>query len=445
MSNGYQRVVWSEGMFLRPQHFQQQERYLEFFSHSRNLAGEPYFWGARVLKFDLAALALGKLAIVEAEGLLPDGTPFSFPLQCECPEPLDFTEGVVEQRVYLALPLRRPGTEEVLFEERPRSLARYTVRDALVGDVNSVAGEPAELQLAEPRLRLMLERDMTDAWLGVGVARVVECRSDRQLVLDNHYLPPVVTCHASHGLVSMLNEAHGLVNQRADVLAERLSQPGRGGVSEVGEFLLLQLLNRAQPLLAHMLAAPGVHPERFYIALAQLAGELATFSERDRRTPEWPKYSHDDLQRCLPPLMVALRNALSSVLEQNAVQIELIDRNYGVRVGQVADSELLRNAQFVLAVHSSIAPETLRARFPSQVKIGPVDRIRDLVNLHLPGIALRSLPIAPRQIPYHAGYHYFEMDTVGDLWTQLQASGALALHIAGDFPDIELECWAIRR
>jgi len=133
------------------------------------------------------------------------------------------------------------------------------------------------------------------------------------------------------------------------------------------------------------------------------------------------------------------------VLEQNAVQIDLQIRNYGVRVGHVSDTELLRNAQFILAVHASTPPEALRSNFPTQVKIGPADKIRDLVNLHLPGVGLRLLPVAPRQIPYHAGYHYFEMDTNADLWKQLQNTGTLALHVAGEFPDLELECWAVRR
>ena len=73
------KVVWSEGMFLRPQHFQQQERYLEFFSHARALSAEPYFWGFRELLLDLEALALGKIALIKAVGVFPDGTPFSFP------------------------------------------------------------------------------------------------------------------------------------------------------------------------------------------------------------------------------------------------------------------------------------------------------------------------------------------------------------------------------
>ena len=43
------RIVWSEGLFLRPQHFQQQERHLESWIEGRTgLPGnQPYqFWQA---------------------------------------------------------------------------------------------------------------------------------------------------------------------------------------------------------------------------------------------------------------------------------------------------------------------------------------------------------------------------------------------------------------
>ena len=133
------------------------------------------------------------------------------------------------------------------------------------------------------------------------------------------------------------------------------------------------------------------------------------------------------------------------VMEQTAIPIELQDRKFGVRVAVIADKELLRNATFVLAVAAQIPGEALRARFPTQTKIGPVERIRDLVNLQLPGVTMRPLPVAPRQIPYHAGFNYFELETRGnEMWKQLETSGGLAMHIAGEFPGLELELWAIR-
>ena len=133
------------------------------------------------------------------------------------------------------------------------------------------------------------------------------------------------------------------------------------------------------------------------------------------------------------------------VMEQTAVPIVLQDRKHGVRVAMIPDLDMQRNAQFVLAVTAQLPGDALRARFPTQVKIGTVERIRDLVNLQLPGVGLRPLPVAPRQIPYHAGFNYFELETRGnEMWKQLESSGGLAMHVAGDFPGLELEFWAVR-
>lgn len=55
------------------------------------------------------------------------------------------------------------------------------------------------------------------------------------------------------------------------------------------------------------------------------------------------------------------------------------------------------------------------------------------------------MPVAPRQILFHAGANYFELETRNsDLWRQLEQSGGVAMHIAGDFPGLDLAFWAIR-
>jgi type VI secretion system protein ImpJ len=198
-----------------------------------------------------------------------------------------------------------------------------------------------------------------------------------------------------------VRELCGLLHQRGEALAARLSQPGRGGVAEIADFLLLEAVNRSEPLFVHLQQRSVLHPQTLYAACLSLAGDLATFRER-RRPPPVPEYQHDDPSRCFRPVIDDLRQSLSMVMEQTAIPIELQDRKYGIRVAIIADTELQRNASFVLAVAAQLPGEALRARFPTQVKIGPVERIRDLVNLQLPGVTLRPLPVAPRQIPYHA-------------------------------------------
>jgi type VI secretion system protein ImpJ len=88
--------------------------------------------------------------------------------------------------------------------------------------------------------------------------------------------------------------------------------------------------------------------------------------------------------------------------------------------------------------------DVLRDQLPGAIKVGSVEAIRDLVNNQLPGIAMSALPVAPREIPFHAGSIYFQLDSNSELWSQLRDSGGFAFHIAGDFPSFELELWAIR-
>lgn len=439
------RVIWSQGMFLQPHHFQQQARFTDALLDARVRAGQPHAWGFDELVLDEAQLALGRVALLRASGVLPDGTVFSIPDTDAQPAPLNVAADMAQERVCLCVPLTRSGVTEVDFGDGTGdAMARYVVRDATLRDQVNAADDPEPIQLGAPRLSLLRQRDVTDAHAALGVVQVIERRADSQLVLDRAYLPPQTRIDASAQLSASATLLHGLVQQRARALASQMGQLGQG-VSEVADFLMLQLLNRTEPLLRQFASVPSVHPWPFHLLLLQLAGELATFSSASRVPPDYPPYRHDDLQGTFVPLMTELREMLSAVIQRHAEQIELVDRNHGVRTAVVADAELLRNGGFVLAVRAQLPAEQLRQRFPSQTKLGPAERLRDLVNLQLPGITLRSLPVAPRQLPYHAGSHYFEIDRQGDLWKQLERSGNLALHVAGDFPGLELELWALRQ
>ncbi len=438
------KVIWSEGMFLRPQHFQQLERHVLHAATQRAVAAQGFFWGFSHLSVDREALAIGKLVLTDASGVMPDGTPFDFAGPAAAPAALEVPTRARDARVMLAIPRTRTGATDVVYEGEEDTLARYLVHEADVHDTGSVALEPALLQLGRLRLRLMLEDELTDDWLGLGVARVVERRPDNRIVLDDGYVAPWLAAGEHPVLRGWINELYGLLGARSEALAARLSQPGRGGVSEVSDFMLLETVNRYVGALWHARQSAGQHPERLFHDWLMLACDLATFTSTTRRPEVLPEYVHDDLQNTFAPLMHELRRSLSAVLEQRALQIPLQDRGQGVRVAQIADAELLQTAGFVLAVHADMGTDTVRARFPAQVKIGPVERIRDLVHLQLPGVAVRALPVAPRQIPYSAGHVYFELDKSGEFWKQLERTGALALHLAGDFPGLTMEFWALR-
>lgn len=439
------KVVWQEGMFLRAQHYQQQDRYFEHLLQARAAPLRPHPWGVTELALDRDLLGAGKFALSSIAGVLEDGTPFAIPGTADQPRPLDLIEGTRNQIVYLALPVRQPGSPEVTGSDGPEgAAARYSLRAFEAYDTHSDATLPAELAIGRPRLRYMLESEERAGFSCLGLARIVEVQADRRVVIDDRYIPPALRVSAVPPLANVLGELVGMMGQRAEALGARLSQPGARGVAEVADFLLLMTINRGLPLMAHFADAGNVHPEALFATLIQLAGELATFTAPDKKATIYPAYRHDDLQRSFAPVIADLRRSLATMIDPNAVEIPLQERSHGVRVGPILDRNLLRSSQFVLTVMADIPGETIRRQFPNQVKIGAVEHIRELVNVALPGIIVRPLPVAPRQIPFHAGATYFELDRGSPHWQQMQNSGGFAIHVSGDFPNLRLSLWAIR-
>ena len=56
------RVLWLEGMFLRAQHFQQQDRWLEALVRDRTTALRPHAWGLIASAVNRNLLTTGQLA-----------------------------------------------------------------------------------------------------------------------------------------------------------------------------------------------------------------------------------------------------------------------------------------------------------------------------------------------------------------------------------------------
>ncbi|MFE8725932.1 type VI secretion system baseplate subunit TssK [Aeromonas hydrophila] len=437
------RVIWREGLFIKPQHFQQQQRHSDYALHARLSALSDYFYGLQSLAINEDYLGFGRIALVGATGILPDGTVFNIPNDDVLPTPLEVTDAsVANQKVYLALPLSVSGVNEV--NQGGQVATRLQAHRHDVRDLHSEGGDVVSLEVGRVSLRLMLEREDRSAYASLAIARILDKRPDGGLVLDPNFMPCSISVSAIPTLKRFLGESAGLVAERARSLSQRIAAPGQQGVADVAEFMMLQLLNRAQPQLSHLARLGTLHPERLHEALVQLCGELMTFTDESRLPPEFPAYRHDDQQVSFEPVMLALRQALSTVLSPRAVSIQLRKHQYGIMVAIVNESELMTSADFVLAVRARMPQEQLRKQLLQQTKVASSDKIRELISLQLPGIPLLPLPVAPRQLPYHAGYSYFQLDRQSPAWQMLAVGNTLAFHIAGDFPELDMQLWAIR-
>ncbi len=438
------KVIWSEGMFLSPQHFQQQDRYFERYIENKCSVFSGYGWGIKSVVLDRQLLGLGKISFISAEGIFPDGTPFNFPEVDEPPAVFELPENTHNSVVYLGIPLRRAGSLEVQMEGSTTNLARYEASDHAIHDAVSDESDSRQIQIGKLRIRLLLETDDLSGYACIGIARVVEKKEDKQILLDKSYIPPTTDIKSSEILKGFLSELASMLNHRAESIAGRLADARRAGTAEVSDYMLLQLINRVEPLIIHYTQIRGLHPELVYTFLIQLAGELSTFTSATRRAPKLLPYLHDDLENTLKPVIQHLRKSFSAGYEQSAISLTFVERNYGIRVAEISDHSLIESSTFVLAVKADVATDVILSRFNAQVKLGPVERIRQLVNAQMPGIVLKPLSVAPRQIPFHSGFTYFQLEANSPYWKEMKQSGGFALHVGGEFPGLEIEFWAIR-
>ena len=256
------RIVWGEGLFLQPQHLQQQERYFDRLVRSSTAPLRPFAWGLTGLELDKDLLTLGKFAVRSAAGILPDGTPFSIPDQDDQPRAYELPEAARNSIIYLMLPVRQPGSVEAAGPEHTETVARVVTGEHDAADSNAGYGSTATLPIGKLRLRYALEGEARAGFAALGLARVVEVRADRSVVLDESFIPPVLSCEPSGVLAGFLSQLEGLLHHRAEALAGRVSETATRGAAEISDFLLLQVCNRYESLMTHLSATVAqLHPE----------------------------------------------------------------------------------------------------------------------------------------------------------------------------------------
>jgi type VI secretion system protein ImpJ len=437
----YNKVVWSEGLFLRPHHLQQSDRYLEHLIESRVRQITPYPWGFSHLEIDRDLATQSKFALRRAVGVMPDGTPFDIPGDCPPPEPIDVPEGAVSQTAWLSLPVAAPNTREV-DERDAESASRYTNAPETFIDSTSALRIEEQIEIAYPRLAFELRKTPKPGYVALGIARILEIR-DRTIVFDEKFVPPVLNCSAHPVVDGWIDRVVGWIDNKLEELARYAADPTSGGGLQSVDYFVLQLLNRHINVLKHFRGSTYIHPERLFEEFARLAGELATFATPERRARDYPAYDHDNLENTFAALMRDLQDFLSARLGRRAIRLEIIERAQNAFVSTIRDRSLFRTANFVLEVAARRPLTEIQHQFPHLFKLGPNTKMNEIVHANLPGVTLVHLPTPPPQIRAITDHVYFYLDRKSPLWPEFSTASSIGMHFSGDWPDLQLELWAI--
>ena len=162
MSN---KVLWGEGLFLRPQHFQQQDQYHEHRLRESIQVVHPYAWGVLHLRIDRDALASDVLRVLELSLRFQDGEMVDAPGADMLPEPVDLSALPQSQQsmvYYAALPAFKPFGGNFGPPGQAGNAARFVQSNNDTPDLYTQAAQ-AELAYLTKSLRLDLHEKT--AWM----------------------------------------------------------------------------------------------------------------------------------------------------------------------------------------------------------------------------------------------------------------------------------------
>ena len=427
---------------MSPQHFQQHDRWVERMVDERASGLSPSAWGLRRITIDEQDLAMGRIVVTSLRAVLPDGTVVRAPEDMALPPAKKVSTGDAGMPVKIVLPLRAgDGVELGRSTEFERTVAsEIEARDATGPDRPAV-----RITVGVPNLRVAIGDAAVEDCCELPVGRIHSVEPGGAVELDRTFMGPCLDIHAVPAMLEAARETHRLLSQRGIYLAERAG-PTQSDADTAGllDIILLSVINRQELLFQHLSQMPGTHPEALYRAMISVVAELTAFLGQVRRPDEVPPYIHATPEAVFPPLLARIQQLLASVTERKAIRIPLEQKNYGIWIGQIGDRSIFTGCRLILVATASVQSENMSREFPVRTKVGPVEQIRDLVNLQLPGISLRPVNVVPRELPVLRNGFYFELDQTAELWTRLKNSAAFAFHVSGDYPDLHMEFWAVR-
>jgi type VI secretion system protein ImpJ len=437
---GLARVMWSEGMHLAPHHFQAQSAYFEHVAAAATSSLFHAGYGVLRARFVDDALVNGGVVLDSAQGIMPDGVPFSFPEETT-PAPLriqdEFGSANASRLVLLALPMQSPGRANVAQNDGGTASMRFRVEEQRVLD-ETTGTDARPVQFARKNFRLMLDGGDESGLVTMPIARVIRDRAG-QLRYDYDYVGPTLRIDGNRYLRELVSRTVGTLESRAaSVASERAASAAERAEyapREVASFWFLHALNAALPVLRHWRYAGVAHPEQLYICLAQLAGALGTFS-LTARTEDIPRYDHDAPEECFRRLDQQIQKHLDVFLPPAPIKLDLVVRERSFYVANVTDARCFDpGATWWLGVRTSSAPKDVAVH----VKVCSAKVIAWLAQKAFAGLTLEHVPVPPADLSPRVGMQYFVLRRADPCWKSIVDTQQVGLYVPAAVAEAELD------
>jgi type VI secretion system protein ImpJ len=443
------KLLWGEGLFLRPQHFQRQDAYHEWRLAQAMHLLHPYAWGVRQLRVDEDALSSGLLRILELRAVLPDGDLYDAPRDDALPDPVALGELDMPQSdvvLHLAVaPMRRMGRNQTADGLSAGMDVRYLQgREDEASDwyTDAVA---AEVVVLKKSARLLPEQASREQMVSLPLLKVRR-KASGGFEIDRRFIPPSTSIEASATLSSMLRRLLDALQAKVDALIGLHREPSQNVIEfrsgDVASFWLLHTVSTSHASLSHLARHPRLHPERLYQGLLELAGALMTFS-KSFTLADLPAYDHDRLDECFGRVDHIVRELLEAVISTRYFAIALNESKPSFHVGRLDSEQIQPSTALYLGLSAALPATELVEAAPLRIKAGAPDDVDKLVLSAMPGVRLVHAQQVPAAIPVRPGMHYFSLEARGPLYERMLQAQSVALYIPQGWTDLKLELIAV--
>ena len=442
------KILWGEGLFLRPQHFQLQDQFHENRLSDVARTVHPYYWGVRTLKFDTVALANGQLRVEALSLIFPDGGIYDAPATDVPPEALNLSampESAESCTIYLAIsPLKEYGENSVDSDAKNGQVVRYIRRHAERPDLFTKA-IPAEVTTLESWVRLLPDTESRDQFVTLPIARIRRSGTGGYQ-LDNDFIPPSSSIKASEALQLMTRQVLDILQAKVDALYGHHREPSKNIIEfrsgDIASFWLLHTASQYYASILHLFQNPRLHPERLFQEMLSLSGALMTFS-KSYSLSDLPTYTHDQPTACFLKLDRIIRDLLETVISTRYFAIALSEVKPSFWNGRLESDKIDAATTFYLAVSSAMPAAELVDTVPVRIKVGAPDDVEKFVLSAMPGVRLSYTPQVPAAVPVRPGHYYFALENKGALYERMLKSQALGIYAPNNYPDLKLELIAV--
>ena len=444
---GSKRILWGEGLFLRPQHFQQHALFLEtsIAQTLRHTHGNP--WGVRQLSLDIDGLRGGILRLDSLDLVFRDGTLVEAPNANPLPPSRNITEISqvgTETTVYACLPVINAFGGNCAEPEgsTPRP-PRFLASRSMVSDLYTDALE-AEVTVLHANVRIMVEEENRDGHLSTALCRIARS-ANGTWAIDPNFIPPLIEIAASAHLGMRVRRLLDILLVKSEALAarhrERVKSIVEYGTSDIASFWLLHTVNRNFPILSHLAATP-CHPEVLYTTMAQLCGELMTFSS-ELTLKDIPAYHHERLTEVFDRLDTLIRELLETVVSNRYTAIPLDNTRPSFYIGRLDSERLVENVDYYLSVESNLPTTHILEMVPLKLKAGSPDDVEKILNSALPGVRLVHAAQTPTALPVRVGNHYFALEPQGQIFERMRQARSICIYVPQALLELKLELFAV--